>query len=140
MLFSDYIYKSRLPLFSKALDAYALRQKTIATNIANATTEGYKPQKVRFEEFFQGAVSPAKGTITGESGISMGSQSYDDVKAETYTPEVPEGEKFFGGESHVNIDREMSDMAQNQIRFRFASRMVKRYFSGLNTAITGFKE
>jgi flagellar basal body rod protein FlgB len=31
----------------------------------------------------------------------------------------------------------MSELAQNQIRFRFAARMVARYFQSLQTVIRG---
>lgn len=140
MVFKDYLFKTRLPLLNHALDAYSLRQQTISKNIANISTVGYSPEKVKFEEFFQEAASTVKGDITNEVHIPLGAPAVSDAKIEVFTPEVPQSEKFFGGESHVNIDREMSDMAQNQIRYRFASRMVKRFFSGLNTAITGYKE
>ncbi|RMF32645.1 MAG: hypothetical protein D6747_08745 [Chlorobiota bacterium] len=44
----DYLFREKLPLMSTALEAYALRQRTIAKNIANATTPGYRPERVRF--------------------------------------------------------------------------------------------
>lgn len=141
MLFKDYMFKARLPLLNSALNAYALREKTIAKNIANATTEGYTPQKVRFEEFFKNEGSGANQVIqTDYNHMSVNGTENNMVKPEVYEEEVPENQQYFAGESHVNIDKEMSELAQNQIKFRFASRMVKRYFSGLNTAITGFRE
>ena len=140
MVFKDYMFKTRLPLLNKALDAYALRQQTISKNIANISTAGYSPEKVKFEEFFKEANTSLSGEVSEGVQLSMGASAASEAKIEVFTPEVPQNETFFGGTSHVNIDREMSDMAENQIRYRFTSRMVKRFFSGLNTAITGYKE
>jgi flagellar basal body rod protein FlgB len=53
---------------------------------------------------------------------------------------VPKPEIYFSGETHVNIDREMSKMAENQIRFRFGSLMVNKFFRGMSSSIFGTKE
>jgi hypothetical protein len=39
--------KTEIPNLEKALDAYSLRHKAIASNIANATTPGYKKVEVK---------------------------------------------------------------------------------------------
>jgi flagellar basal body rod protein FlgB len=59
------------------------------------------------------------------------------VKGEVDGAPVPQPEIYFSGETHVNIDKEMSNLAQNQIRFRFASKMVNGYFTGMQSAING---
>lgn len=119
---------------SSALDAYASRQRVISKNIANATSTGYRPQKVRFEEFFRrqeqvlAPGTPKNAHIPFNNGQMQG---------EIYRPNVPEHEVYFAGESHVNIDKEMSELAQNQIRFRFGSQMMSRYFSGIDESVSG---
>lgn len=123
---------------NRALDAYALRQETIARNIANATTPNYRPEKVRFEEEFakvQGVV--AKGSRTDGRHIRIGALTENEVQGERRDADVPKPEILFSGKSHVNVDTEMADLAQNQIRFRFASRMLSRYFLGLQNSIRG---
>jgi flagellar basal-body rod protein FlgB len=125
---------------NRALDAYAMRQQVTSKNIANAVSPHYRPEKVKFEEFFQEQDVEAKGTETDDRHIPIGKSDADSVQGEVEDAPVPKPEIYFSGENHVNIDKEMSNMAQNQIRYRFASRMVKRYFSGLGSAISGFKE
>lgn len=124
---------------NRALDAYTLRQRTISKNIANATSPHYRPEYVKFEEFFHEAGIVASGARTSEKHIPIGKKYDSDVEGEVNNAHVPGPEIYFSGETHVNIDKEMSELAQNQIRFRFGSRMVKRYFSGMTTAITGQK-
>lgn len=137
VIYRQFLFKDRLPLMNKALDAYSLRQRTISKNIANVTSPHYRPEEVKFEEFFHEAEVSATGERTDEMHIPIGKKGVNDVEAERADAAVPEPEVYFSGETHVNIDKEMSKLAQNQIRFRFGSLMVKGYFTGMTSAITG---
>ena len=139
MIYNNFLFKNRLPLLNRGLDAYSLRQNTIAKNIANATTPNYQPEAVKFEEYFAEAEVAAKGVTTDEKHIPIGKKDPSIVEADSEKADIPAPEVYFAGESHVNIDKEMANLAQNQIRFRFGSQMVKSYFQGLQTAITGQK-
>lgn len=134
----DFLFKGNMPLYDKALDAYALRQRTMAKNIANATTPGYRPEKVSFEEQFQQSEMVLRGTKSEPGHIRIGAaNSASEIHLGREDAPVPKPEIYFSGESHVNVDKEMSELAQNQIRFRLASRLTQRYFSGLQSAIRG---
>ncbi len=124
---------------NRALDAYAMRQSTIAKNVANATTPGYSPEMVKFEEFFAEQKSTARGVLTNEVHIPIGAKPDGLILPEDLDAEVPAPERYFSGESHVNIDKEMAELAENQIRFRFASRATSKYFDGMSTAIRGIR-
>ncbi len=125
---------------NRALDTYSLRQATISKNIANATSPHYRPEQVKFEEFFHDPESVAVGTTTEEVHIPLGKVDEGTVEGEKENAPVPGPEVYFSGETHVNIDKEMSNLAQNQIRFKFASKMVQKYFQGMMTSITGYKQ
>lgn len=137
MIFRQHLFKNRLPLMNKAMDAYALRQRTIAKNIANVDSPDYRPERVRFEEYFQSQEVVLKGNATDTMHIPAGKPDEGAVKGNVEESAIPAPEVYFTGENHVNIDKEMSALAENQIRFRFASQMTSRYFKGLNSAITG---
>lgn len=138
MLLRDHLYnKGRLNLMNRALDAYAMRQQVSAKNIANATSPTYRPQHVKFEEEFNDAKVVLRGARDDDHHIPIGGMRDDEVTANSEDAPVPRPEILFSGESHVNVDKEMAALAQNQIRFRFASRMAARYFQGLQTSIRG---
>lgn len=133
---------TNIPLLSKALDAYALRQKVTAANIANITTPGYKSQHVSFEEQLATASGQAiRGATTDERHMPVG-QAQD---MQTVRPEVREtaqdrtdGEtELASGFNDVNIDVEMTELAKNQIRFKFGSRLLGNTFKGIQQAIRG---
>lgn len=127
---------------SKALDVYSMRFRTIAENIANANTPNYHPKEVKFEEFFksESAKLQISGFGTSTTRLGIGNTETDEVEISEDMQNIPQSEEYFAGNSHTNIDKEMSELAETQIRFRFVSRLVKRYFSGLNSAITGTRE
>ncbi len=137
MIFRQYLFKTKLPLMNKALDTYALRQRTISKNIANATSPHYRPEEVKFEEYFTENNVTLEGQNNEERHIPLGKMNANEVEPELADAEVPNPEVYFSGETHVNIDKEMSNLAQNQIRFRFASQMVKGYFTGISSSIRG---
>lgn len=134
----SWLFRERLPLLHRALGTYALRQRVIAENIAHATTPGYRPQRVRFEEFFQhqeGVVN--RGLRTHSRHIPLGPPDPASIQAERDIPPISEPERYAAGESHVNVDREMTELLETQLRFRLVARMVGRYFQALQTAIRG---
>lgn len=138
MMVKYHLFKKRVPMMNAALDAYALRQKVIAKNVANINTPHYKPESVKFEEFLRRDQLALKGSTTDTGHFRIGAGSGDKApEAETYYDSVPEAEIFHSGENHVNIDKEMVELAENQIRARFASQMIGKYFRGLGSAITG---
>ncbi|MGE5479317.1 MAG: flagellar basal body rod protein FlgB [Chloroflexota bacterium] len=137
MIFKDHLFGERVPLMSKALGAYSLRQQVASRNIANADSPHFRPEAVKFEELFdEGEVVLSGAQSEGES-IPIGRINDEAVSAEKTDAAVPEPEIYFSGETHVNIDKEMSALAQNQIKYRFASQMMGKYFKGLSSSITG---
>jgi len=135
MKIENFLFKGRVPFMNKALDAYATRITTSAKNIANVNTIGYKPEKVKFEEFFQDQVISLQGTSTSEQHIPAGKNP--SPNAEKTDREVPGPEIMLSGENDVNIDKEMSEIAQAQIRFQYVSQSLGRHFKQLSAAITG---
>lgn len=136
MEFRNHLFKSRVPLMNRALDAYSTRLRTTSKNIANVNSPHYRPEMVRFEEFFRNQEVVLKGNASDGRHIPIG-KAPDDVEGEVDNAPVPEPEIYFSGETHVNIDKEMSEMAQNQIRFQFVSQQMGRHFRGMAAAITG---
>lgn len=111
---------TEIPLLKLGLDAYAIRQRAIADNIANAETQGYKRKEVRFEEklkelrisrFESGKVAP-------EVVVDKKPSDINDI-------------------SNVDIEREMADMAKNQLQFNAAAKMSYLFFDLIKTSIKG---
>lgn len=133
---------TKIPLLGKALDAYALRQKTSAANISNITTPGYKSQSVSFEEHLTSASHQGVvGGTTNKNHMRIGAgNSLNDVQPDIHDTglDQPSGyNEMASGFNDVDIDFEMAELAKNQIRFKFGSRLLSESFKGIQKSIRG---
>lgn len=124
-------------VLKKTLDAQAARQRAHAQNIANAETPGYRRVAVDFEEQLksvlndgkQGALRKADPQHMGNSGSAL-AQINPEIREELPDPDSP-------GVNGVNIDLEMAEMAETQIRYLASLELLKRRYMGLKAAIRG---
>ena len=101
----------QIKFLSKALDAYMLRQKVTAGNIANIDTEGYTKKSVKFEEYLRGASSAQEREQVQPSIESSGEQ--------------------------VDLDTEMIEMSDTQMRVQMVSRLLRHQMDMVRMGITG---
>lgn len=102
-------------LLKKSLDAYALRQKAIASNVANIDTPGYKRIEVPFEEQLRKAQQ-------------MQSSARDFNEMEPQLKELDEAPL---------LEDEMLTLADTQIRAQLVTRSLRHSFQLLKAGITG---
>ena len=137
MKISDFIFnRTKIPALHKSLDAYAMRQKSISDNIANVDTPGYKRSEVTFEDDLKAALDKKGlfGYRTHPKHMRVGRPRIDEVKP---IPTIPKDDSLASGKNNVDIDREMAELAKNQIRFSFAARFMEGTFDKLRSAIRG---
>ncbi len=125
---------TKLPLLHKSLDAYSLRHRAIADNISNIMTPGYQRKEVEFEEKLQAATKGKAMSQTNDKHIGHRGVNFADLNAEL---KIDRELSDINELNNVDIDAEMTDMAQNQLKFSFASQMSKLYFQLLQTSIRG---
>lgn len=132
--------RTKIPLLEKALDAYSLRHKAIASNIANITTVGYKRIDIKFEDELRESLSGEliRGVRTNERHISIGSRDIREVEPEIVKENsMYNSDPFASGVNNVDIDYEMVELAKNQIRYKLASRLIAESFRGIQKSIRG---
>lgn len=110
-------------MLEKALDAAALRQQVISQNIANVNTEGYKGQAVAFEEKLQEMCQQASDDDPASGGWPSGFQ------LASLEPEVETKE------GKLDINREMTNLAKNQILYNAVSQKLSGYMGALKYVI-----
>ena len=102
-------------LLANAMDAYSLRQKMTASNVANIDTPGYKRVSVSFEQELQQA-------DRGETGKSR----LDSVHA-----------KVVQTDDRPVLEDELLEMADTQMRVQLVTRALRHNFNQLRAGITG---
>ncbi len=100
----------------KYLDLVSTRQKLVAANIANADTPGYRTQDIDFQSEFQKLAAGEQPELIQVPDLKVKNDGND-----------------------VSIDRESRLLAENDLRFRLASALLKDKFSMIKQAIQGDK-
>lgn len=136
------IFSSTIDVLGKSIDLRAKNQNLIASNVANVETPNYVPKSLAFEQELQGAIkSRNRDNRTGSStpdprhipirgnrsGNSINSVSGSVIETPAYTP---------GKDGNaVELENEMSKLAENQIMFNASVQMLTKKFEGLRSAI-----
>lgn len=127
----DYTYLNSL---NSAMDAYALRDKAISGNLANANTPGYKRKYVKFEEFLANANTKyhLRGAITNSKHIPIptGFSKKPFIATDNSVSTREDG-------NNVNVDTEELDKSKNGLQYSMIADAVTSYFKSINSAITG---
>lgn len=127
---TDKLFGGHYPLLKQALHACALRQEAIAHNIANVNTPGYRRIDVSFEQFLRAAQStPLRTTDPRQYALPPSQSAYPQV-------EIEDAPMRLDGNT-VDIDYEMAQLAENQIRFQALSQLVNGRYQSLKLVITG---
>jgi flagellar basal-body rod protein FlgB len=109
---------------SHNLDQYmtlvSVRQKLVASNVANADTPGYKTQDIDFESELQNAVSGAARAGSPSPLVNT----------------VP-GLRIKNDGNNVDLDREARLLAENALRFSVASNLLRSQIKTVRMAIEG---
>ena len=124
--------KVGMPKFENFLNLSSLRHKLTAGNIANASSPGYKSQSIDFNDELTKASENTRhisGYITNASHIPLGHHI-------NKAPEINQAKIAEGDMNSVDIDNEIAEMAQNELEFTIAAKLVQRKFQGLRKAIT----
>lgn len=100
---------------SSALDGLALRQRTIANNIANVNTPGYHARRVAFEDALAQSVASGNGHVAATTGESL------------------EPTQLNG--NNVNLDTETLSNVDTVLRTQFAAQAASTEFTAVRTAM-----
>jgi flagellar basal-body rod protein FlgB len=137
MKINDFLFnRISIPDLGKSLDAYSMRQKAISNNIANVNTPGYKAERVSFEKEYKKAIygSGVKADKTNEKHIQIGTRRLQNLHPEV---KLRDDRVNDSGINNVDIDFEMSKMAENNLRYQISAELVKKRFRLLQSSIKG---
>lgn len=111
-----------LQLVKKSLNVYTKQHEAIAKNIANANNDDYKRVSTDFSKMLKQNI---------ERGLKTTRSRHISVST------TPEPKHFPGSKEKVDLSQEMGQLAENQIKYDFAARALKRRYKDISAAITG---
>lgn len=130
---ADFVFnRIGIPKFEKYLDLSSFRHKLVGGNIANVSTPGYRSRSIDFNAEFARLTKETDnlaGMTTNKAHLPLGFHSEP--------PPEPDEMKVREGEMNsVDIDKEIADLAMNELVFTVAARLLKMKFDGLRKAIS----
>ena len=135
------LFNSTVELLGKNIDLRAKNQNLISSNIANAETPSYVPKALEFEDELQGALKAGerrRGTpaVTNSRHFSLkGAATVDRIQSVTgHIIETPAKSPGKDGNA-VEMEGEMSRMAENQIMYNASVQILSKKFEALRTAL-----
>nr|WP_144920144.1 flagellar basal body rod protein FlgB [Paenibacillus bovis] len=125
------LFSNNISLLEKGLDYSALKNKTIAQNIANVDVPNYKKKTVSFKEVL------ADSTKHIDTYRSDPRHFPISLKNSSPTIQTSTNWQYHHNGNNVDIDKEMSDLATNQIYYQALVERINGKFSTLQNVIKG---
>ena len=94
------------------MDLLSVRQKLVASNIANADTPGYKTKDIDFQSEFRSALRNTHPEPIEVAGLQVRNDG-----------------------NNVNMDREARLLTENNMRFTLASNLLRSQFQAIRAAL-----
>jgi len=107
-------------LLDAGIRAESLRQKTIAGNIANLETPGYRRIDVKFEDLLAKALD-ASGTV-----------DLKDIKPQIHQPKQT---PVKANGNDVNLEAEVGEMVKNSLLHKIYIRLLNKKYSQMELAM-----
>jgi flagellar basal-body rod protein FlgB len=134
------LFDGTIHLAEKAMNLRSRRHETILSNIANADTPNYKAFDLLVDEALAGQ-APASGHIrmnrTDPAHLGKGgrSESIPEAAVVNISPQV----SLRGDGNTVDMEREMSVLADNQLHYKATAQILSRKFQRMRSIIQGGK-
>ncbi len=124
------IFNKTISTLERSLDFSMAKNRIIAHNIANVDTPRYKAKDVVFKNILQEKTLQAKRTHPRHLPFKGDQQSNYRVITKSHT-------MYNHNRNNVDIDREMAELAKNQIYYQAMVDRLNGEFSNLQTVIRG---
>ncbi len=115
-----------------ALSGLAARQRTIANNVANVDTPGFKASEVNFEDVLNQAVS--RGASGSNSGTPVNQFALD---AQMRTPTVMDATSTRADGNNVDIDQQMEMLSEANLNYSALTQVMSTRLGILRGVIKG---
>lgn len=128
------LYGKTIQSLDRSLDYANLKNQTIANNIANADTPGYKTETVSFKDTLQETMDAGfTAKRTNPKHLAFGSTE----TTSEFQVTKQEDTSYTNSENNVDIDKEMSELADNQLYYQALVDRMSGKFNSLSKVITG---
>ncbi|MEL4010044.1 flagellar basal body rod protein FlgB [Bacillus velezensis] len=127
------LFSGTIQNLENALGRADIKQKVLTNNIANIDTPNYKAKKVSFRNLLDQETSNLEAVKTDYRHVDFTSSGDD------YSIVSSSDTSYQQNGNNVDIDKEMTDLAENQINYQALVERMSGKFNSLKTVLTGGK-
>ncbi|WP_456271550.1 flagellar basal body rod protein FlgB [Bacillus sp. AK031] len=127
------LFSSTIQSLENGLNYSSTKQKIISQNIANVDTPNYKAKSVSFKNQLNDSVANLNTKITDPRHIQFSGRGANGITVSNRQFQ------YNHNGNGVDIDKEMSDLASNQIYFNALTDRLNGKFNSLQSVIRGGK-
>ena len=128
------LFSNTFNILEHGLDYSSVKQKVISHNIANVDTPNYKAKEVQFKSEFQRALQSLEAHRTHPKHFEFKRST-----SNRFSIVQRNGVEYNHNGNSVDIDKEMSELAANQIYYNALIERLNGKFNTLRNVITGGK-
>ncbi|MFG6148921.1 flagellar basal body rod protein FlgB [Halobacillus sp. B23F22_1] len=126
------LFSDTFTTLENSLNFSTKKNAAISDNIANVDTPGYKSKDVVFKEILAGEMNGLQANRTNEKHLPFSTADNSQVKMIR-----KEGTTYNHNGNNVDIDKEMNDLAKNQIQYQALVDRLSGKFNSLESVIKG---
>jgi len=128
MFIDRLINETNGPLVERALHFAAARHSLILENISNVDVPGYRQKDLSEAKF----IARLRERVAERAGVGPGTVDFADVAADL---ENPKAGILFHDKNNRSMERLMSDLAKNGMRYTMAIEILKKQYSQMEMAL-----
>ena len=127
------LFGGTISKLANSLDYATAKNNVLSRNISNVDTPGYKAQKVSFKNAMSNAMQSGIETKrTSEKHIQFNTDAGKMYRITSSNDTV-----YSNNGNNVDIDKEMAELAKNQIYYNAVVDRISGKFSSLQTVVKG---
>jgi len=126
------LFGGTIQKLQNSLDLASAKNNTIANNIANVDTPNYKAKGVAFKEILNGELSSLEAKRTDFRHLSFSEESSKGYRVFQKT-----GGSYNNNGNNVDIDKEMTELAKNQIYYQGLTDRISGKFKSIQSVLRG---
>ena len=127
------LFGSTIQSLENSMNYSTAKNRAISNNIANVDTPGYKAKDVVFKDMLSAEMSSIPTRRTNQRHIDFqartGASSFQTITSQNTT--------YNHNGNNVDIDKEMNELAQNQIQYQALTSRISSKFQGLERVLRG---
>ena len=134
----DNIFNSNIDLMQRALNLRSRKHEVVVSNVVNADTPGFKAFDLEVK-----AALAANSQKSGNGELTLTNKGHLPARSRTSSPVQPKlrelsSEANLRGDGNtVILEKEMADLARNNLLYKATAQILGRKFMGLKNAIKG---